>query len=148
MTEDAGAGDVMRFVVLIWSFLRYVFALAGFVCLLITLTAATGWFTVSVDGEQLEWYWLLGATLVFGLASTLRPFPEAGDRRRQESSDQWLAPSLDRPIPRMVRATVVAGLWGGLTYLLGLDLIVILAVAGLVGFAYAFRRPREGGRLE
>ncbi len=157
--ESGTAGPTLRlhrervslYVRVLWNLLRYVFALAGFVCLLLTVTTLTGWFTVSSEGEQLEWYWLLIAAFMLGLLTTIGDEPflgVSGAGPRLGAPDQRLAPSLVHPIRRIFWTILVAGAWGGLTYLLGLDLIVILAVAALVGLGYAFRRPREGGTVE
>ena len=130
----------------LWAFLRYVLALAGFVCLLLTVSTVTGWFTVSAEGAQLEWYWLLAAAFMLGFLSTVgdTPFPGVSrDGPRQVAPDR-LAPSLGHPIPEVIRAMLVAGVWGGLTYLLGLHPIVILAVAALVGIGLSLRRQRRG----
>jgi hypothetical protein len=115
------------------------------------VTTLTGWFTVSAGGEPLEWYWLLSAALMLGLISTIGEEPIPGLSREAShvvTPDQPLAPNLAHPIPRMARAMLVAAVWGGLTYLFGLDLIVILVVAAVVGVGFAFRRPREGGTAE
>ncbi len=142
---------MVRVLILLWTSLRYVLALAGFVCLLLTVTTLTGWFTVSPGGEPLEWYWLLSAALMLGLFSTIGDEPLPGLSREAPDvvvPDQPLAPSLAHPIPRMIRAMLIAAVWGGVTYLLDLDLFVILAVAAVVGVGYAFRRPREEGTGE
>ena len=129
----------------LWAFLRYVFALAGFVCLLLTVSTVTGWFTVSAEGAQLEWYWLLIAAIMLGFISTIgdTPFPGVSRDRPRLAPDR-LAPSLGHPIPEIIRAMLVAGVWGGLTYLLGLDPTVILAGAALVGIGLSLRRTRRG----
>ena len=130
----------------LWAFLRWVFALAGFVCLLLTVSTVTGWFTVSAEGAQLEWYWLLAAAIMLGFISTIgeTPFPGVSrDGPRLVAPDRP-APSLGHPIPEIIRAMLVAGVWGGLTYLLGLDPTVILAGAALVGIGLSLRRMRRG----
>jgi hypothetical protein len=133
--------------ILLWGFLRYVLALAGFVCLLLSVSTLTGWFTVVAEGAQLQWYWLLAAAFMFGFLSIVGDTPFPGVRRdgpRLVAPDRRLAPSIAHPIPEIVRAMLVAGVWGGLTYLLGLNQTVILVGAAVVGIALSLRRLRRG----
>ena len=137
----------MIVLILLWAFLRYVWALAGFVCLLLTVSTLTGWFTVSAEGAQLEWYWLLAAAFMFGFLSTVGDTPFPGVRRdgpRLVALDRRLAPGLGHPIPEIVRAMLVAGVWGGLTYLFGLNQTVILVGAAVVGIGLSLHRQRRG----
>ena len=142
------AGGVVNVLILVWAFLRYVIAIAGFVCLLLTLTTLTGWFTVSAEGARLEWYWLLAAAFMLGFISTIgdKPFSGVWGAGSRLVAPDRLAPSLGHPVPEMIRAMLVAAVWGGLTYLLGLDLIVIVVVAALVGIALSLRQPMRRRR--
>ena len=136
----------MIVLILLWAFLRYVLALAGFVCLLLTVSTLTGWFTVSAEGQQLEWYWLLVAAFMLGFLSTVgdTPFPGVSpDGPPLVAPDRPLAAGLGHPIPEIVRAMLVAGVWGGLTYLLGLNQTVILVGAAVVGIGLSLRRQRR-----
>ena len=133
----------MNVLTLVWALLRYVFAVAAFVCLLLTVTTVTGWFTVSAEGARLEWYWLLIAAFMLGFISIIgdQPFPGVWrDRPRR------LVSSLGHPVPELIRTMLVAGVWGGLAYLLGLPLIAIAAVAALVGVGLSVRQPRRRRR--
>ena len=110
----------MNVLILLWAFLRYVLALAGFVFLLLTVSTLTGWFTVSAEGTQLEWYWLLIAAFMLGFLTTIgdTPFPGVSrDGPRLVAPDRRLAPSLGHSIPEVIRAMLVAGAWGGLRLL-------------------------------
>ena len=169
MAVRSGRTAAVTVLIHLWAFLRYVFAFAGFVCLLLTVTTITGWFTVSAEGEQLEWYWLLAAAFMLGLLVSIgdEPFPRVlvreNDAARNRTAPEWddrdWEPTADSepefPAPRLSVDRVstamdlgwvllVAGAWGGLTYLLGLNLIVILPVAALVGIGFALRRARGG----
>jgi len=132
--------------ILLWAFLRYVMALAGFVCLLLTVSTLTGWFTVSAEGARLEWYWLLAGALMLGFLSTVGDTPFPGVHRdgpRLVPPDRRLAPRLGHPVPEILRAMLAAGIWGGLTYLLGLNQTVILVGAAVVGIGLSLRRQRR-----
>ncbi|MET0567372.1 MAG: hypothetical protein ABW021_13095 [Acidimicrobiia bacterium] len=167
MAVRSGRTAAVTVLIHLWAFLRYVFALAGFVCLLLTLTTITGWFTVSAEGEQLEWYWLLAAAFMLGLLVSIgdEPFPSVlqrdNDAARNRTPPEWdgrdweptAHPEPGFPAPRrsvdlvsaamdLIWVLLVAGVWGGLTYLVGLNLILILPVAGLVGIGFALRRAR------
>jgi hypothetical protein len=52
----------MRF----WMAVRTLLAFDGLVLVAFALTTLLGWFSFSVDGDEVAWYWLMGAGFLLG----------------------------------------------------------------------------------